>query len=144
MSIEAALYSELSGDTAVSAITTAISPHVVGQADDLPYVTYQRITTNRYPHMTAASGLLTATIQINCWSSDCEEAESLKEAIRDALDGWRNAEMGSGDPALTVASVTLVSEQTAHESPNDGGDVPVYGYMLDFDFTYRESVPAFS
>ena len=93
MTIEATIYSTLSADSAVRALVSTGSPLVHRiwpmKADEdavTPYVTWQVISHTRYNKTAGAPDGHRKLVQFNCVSDDFDEAQSLAEAVRAALD----------------------------------------------------------
>jgi len=106
MTIESTLYSTLSADATVQGLVSdlTVSPNVhrifTGFVPDnaaLPYVAYQVITHTAFNKLSGAPDTQRKVAQINCISNDYDEAKSLAEACRAALDEIGYQSGGSDD-----------------------------------------------
>lgn len=71
-----------------SGAAARIYPMLVPQgSDNYPAITYQVVSENRDPELTQQNGLYQARLQINCWATTYAGARTLKEAVRNAIDG---------------------------------------------------------
>lgn len=106
------LYDRLAADVPVAALVdTRIYPAgEVPQQPTLPYLTYQRITTNEIDAMDGYSGLEQATFDVNCWASNHLAASQLADATRDAI---RNGTANNFRAVITDSSA--IDEDTSKE-----------------------------
>lgn len=136
MSLETALYSYLSGVSAVTdEVSTRIYPAQAPQGAALPYVVHHRISTRRFPHQLGPSGMVRARIQIDSFGTTLDSAQAVFDVLRDNLDGWRATTMGG----VYVQSVNLEDEANDFAPPQDGGDPGVHRVRADFIFVYSEA-----
>lgn len=143
MPLKDSLYEHLKDDSGVSAIVgTRIYPHLAPQDASRPYITYALISSVRRPHMVAASGVVSQRIQINCWGDTDLGADTLGNAAREALDGFRGT-MGT-DIETDVRRVFLDEESDAFEGPTDGREQGIYCVQQDYIIWHAESVPTFA
>lgn len=142
MSLRTAIYDHLGDETDITdVVSDRIYPDVAPEGADLPYITVNVVSTFHSHHMTAASGLAQARVQIDCWTTSSTGRETLSEAVREALDGYRGGSMG--DDSLDVRSVHLEDDAQTYEPPTTGSDVGVFRQRMDFMIWYAESVPTF-
>jgi len=126
--------------TAVTDLVAArIYPGQAPQDAALPYIVFNRISSERFPHMTSPSGLARARVQFDVYASSQLEAEDVRNALRLWLDGYDKA-MGSAN--LDVRLVTLENEADDLLPPQDASDTGNFNIIMDFFFTYAESIPA--
>lgn len=145
--IEQGLVTYLLARAGVTALVAArIYPEIVPQAekgeDNYPAITYQVISEPNVRSLSGASGLAYPRIQINCWSRRYSVTKALRNAVRDALDGYRGS---MGD--VTVHECSKESERTlTDELPATAGvrAARVYGRSMDFEIWYQESAPTFA
>lgn len=104
MTIEADLYARLYSDAGVSAITTRIYPARVPDAITLPFIRYQRVSSDRPSTMGVDAGLVGAGYQIDCWATDQIDQITLRNAIRLALQRWR------GTGTVTIQDTFITDE----------------------------------
>lgn len=137
MTIKAALYTYL---TAQSAVTSVVGQRVYPQQApmnaQLPYITYQRIADPVQHHFEEATALASPTIQFDCWAKSDVEMQSVSEALRNVLDGFRGT-MATVD----VRSTALVSQDDTIERPDDGSEQSTFRTTMDFDIWYARAVP---
>lgn len=133
--LEAGLYSRLTGDTDVSAlVSTRVYPHVAPQGASLPYLTYYRVTTNRAPVMSGAVDLINPRIQVDVWASTYTGARDLADKVRHALDQWTGSAGG-----VSFRWVSLVDERDSIEPAQDASEEPTYRVSLDIETWHRET-----
>lgn len=136
MSLETAIYSYLSGVTAVTDLVgTRIYPGQAPQGVALPYVIQFRVSTRRFPHVGGPSGMVRTRIQIDVYAATLDSAQSVFDALRDNLDGWRATLMDD----VYVQSVNLDDEANDFTPSQDGADPGVHRIRADFIFVYSES-----
>ena len=140
MSVESAFYTYLSGVSAVSSLVgDRIYPGVAPAGADLPMITQQRISQRRYPNFAASGGMVRTRQQLDVYAATQGAVDTIVEALRDALDGWRHATMSTEQ----VFSVQIENVRFGYESPSDGSDIGVHSAGVDFVLMHRESVPTF-
>lgn len=97
----------------------------------MPVVTYREIASTRAQSHNGPSGLAFPLVQIDCWSDTMLGAETLKEAVRIALDGFKGS-MGS-TVALDVQAVQLARTRDDYEA-----NTKRYRKTMDFEFQHAE------
>ena len=143
MALKDSLYEHLTDNAGVSAIVgTQVYPHLAPQNVSRPYITFALISSTRYPHLAAASGVVSQRIQINCWSNTDLGADTLGNAVRASLDGF-NDTMGTTS-TTDVRRVFLDDESDAFEQPTDGREQGLYCVQQDYIIWHTESVPTFA
>jgi len=136
VSIEAALYSYLSGVSAVTAlVSTRIYPGQAPEATAKPYIVHHRISGRRFPSVTGPSGMVRARIQIDIVAATRASALAVFEVLRNNLDGWRQATMVSE----YVLSINLDDERSDIVAPTDGADPGTHRMTTDWIVLYGES-----
>lgn len=94
MSIEATVYTALTGAAAVTAITsTRIYSHVAPEGTAYPLIVYNATAENPVTKMgsTRESGMRNKTIQIDCWTKTAADGVTLADAVRAAMYGMSTA-----------------------------------------------------
>ncbi len=149
MSITSAFCDLLRADAAVLAIVGYDNNGLVNVHDGWvldakrPYITVIAISDTPEHHMTAAAGVTSARLQVDCWTDTRWEAADLSTAVREALDGRPSGAMG--DDSLVVHSVRLLDGPANNdEPPVDKSDTPIFRDRLDFNAWYDQSVPTFA
>ena len=90
--IEQALQVYLKADTNVAAlVSTRVYPGLAPQNAALPYITYERISTQRMMTHDGQNGLIGPRIQIDCWASAYSGAKTLADKVRLAINGYKTA-----------------------------------------------------
>lgn len=129
MTVEAAIYDRLSGYAGLTSLVgTRISPGFKLQDGNLPAVTYQRVTAQRFSAMSVDSGVVKARYQIDVWAATYASAIAVREAVRGALQRYNTA-IGT-----TIYDVYLSSETDLYEN-----DTKQYHIAMDFEVNYRET-----
>lgn len=129
MTVPAALYEILSGDTAVAALVgTRIYPKKAPQGVARPYVVFHK-TTRRPSRTFTGYSLSRGLWQIDAWADDFDTADTLGDAIEDALDEFR------GDAGGRTLAITLDNDSDDYEPDTDL-------YRQSLDFVIWDSGPA--
>jgi hypothetical protein len=108
MSIEAAIYTKLSGSTGLTDLTsTRIYPVTKGKATDtLPYVVFQKISDVHLYHMGGEVTIRRPVYQFSCWDSTPHGAEAVARQVAAAINQQQNAAWGS----VTVQACFIQNE----------------------------------
>lgn len=137
--MKAELFDFLKADVAVAALVNdRIFAIKAPESADYPSVTITRVNNNHENNMLGSSGLSRATYQIDTWALSSPSAESVSDALRDALDGFRG-DMGGVD----VRSIFLVADEDIAETPKDGSQNFIFRTRQDYTINHRESIPTF-
>lgn len=140
MSLKADLKTYLLGKSAIGALVgTRMRPGAAKKGDTLPYITYKQIGGSDDHHQQGVSRLAEVVIQINCVAAGAEAAETLRNAVRDALGGFQGM-MGS----TQVRNARIVGKSDGFVQPRDGGPITKYKEILDVAFDYFEALPTFA
>lgn len=136
--VEKHLTAKLAATAAVTALVSSrVYPVQAPQSADLPYIIYSRAAT-RFPSMKsegASAGTGVATISLSSWASTYSAAKGLADAVRGAVDGWRDQTL---EPKIDRGSV--MDEADAILSPEEGKEMPeAYGVVHDIDVYFEES-----
>lgn len=138
MSIEASLFSKLSGDARITSIVgQKISPHVAKRDSELPYITFQRLDSEGVQHMLRPSALVEELFQFDCYSDSSVQVDAMAEALRDIMDGLRGT-IGTDE----VRRITLQDRRDFVTPENQGAEEYVFRASMDFSIWYVRSVPA--
>ncbi|HRJ40833.1 MAG TPA: DUF3168 domain-containing protein [Caldilineaceae bacterium] len=128
MSIEAALWAELTGDAGVSAlISTRLYPEHLPQSPTYPAATYRRISTLPVYCRANNGRFQQVRIQIDCYAETYASALALADAITAAMEGWTQA---SG-PRVDRAYVANRQDNFADLLGEDG-EIGLYQESVDF------------
>jgi hypothetical protein len=88
--------------------------------------------------ISASAGFVESLVEFTCFSATRLEAESVGEAVRQALQGYTGT-AGSE----TIKSCILESRDSGYLVPADGSDDGLYVTALDFRIVFSESIPTF-
>lgn len=135
--IENAWFTRLTGHAAVSALVgTKVFPSVAPPETTPPYITFRVVSAPRLHHMLGASGFVDARLQTDCWDSRAETANTVSEAVRNAMDTFR------GTVSDVVIRKCLLSDASGEfvvpKAKTEGG---LHRRRLDFDVGYLEAAP---
>lgn len=87
------LFSVLSGDSGVSALVSArIYPSIREQETELPAITYS-VSSSPTDCKDGSSVLEVQSVQINCFATTVLGADTLRETVRTALDGYSDGDI---------------------------------------------------
>lgn len=121
MSVESQVYTAVQGNGSVAALVSdRVYPAKAPAGAALPYVTFQRISTQPTTTHGETSTMDRVSIQFSCWAATYSAAHDLAAAVRTALE---NTTLGGGAKAIF----------------EDDGDLPsldetTFGRRLDFAF----------
>lgn len=142
MSIHAGIYAYLLTRQSVTALVGGaanprIYPSVAPLKADFPRITFQRLNEGRNPHMRGTSGLVKASLQVDCWGTDSLSTTTLAEAVRNVMDTANRKTFGTYD----VRFCLLQDARDMLEAADDNSEKHIFRVMLTFDLEYREAVP---
>lgn len=142
MSLESALYSYLTGKSAITSLTGAgnLYAGAAPEGAGARRLVFNRISQRRFDHLKAAGGLVRSRVQIDNYGTTPDDAIALGEAVRGVLHGFIGA---MGSEALDVRWVTIDDWRNSYEPPHDGSSVGVHRASQDYIFVHCESVPTF-
>jgi Protein of unknown function (DUF3168) len=122
---------QLLATPAVQALVgTRIYPMRAPQSPTYPLVIYQQISGDHLEGHQGSAGAVKARFQYGSVATDYSKAHQVAEAVRSALQGWR-------DPAIGIQGTTLVTELD-FEDENLG----LYRVLADYFIWGTEPVPA--
>lgn len=129
--IESTIYNLLSGDSTITdLVSTRIYPWVREQADGLPAITYQTISSPKGSDISGPNELVEeGRIQINCFASTILAAAQLAKVVRNSLGGFQG-----GD----VACILCEDENDLPAIEPENEQMNVYAKTLDFRIVYKE------
>ncbi len=147
MSIQAAISSHLRHDSRVAWLVgervfrTFAPQRFKGAVTPYPYITYQKVTELRERHFTAAAGLVSAGIQIDCWSKDSNEVLEVADAIRRSLDGLNHKVIGRAPDNATIKAAFLTSSVDDFEEPTEADNRGIFRVIMTWDIWHTETIP---
>jgi hypothetical protein len=136
-----AIYTYLAAQAGIaSAVSTRVYPRgETPQRTTYPYITFQRVSSTGHHHMLAAEALGQQRYQFDCWATTALSAETVAEALRAELDGFRRGLMGT----VTIMAVHLVDRSDEAIPPTDGSDRSKFRVRQDYMFWHAQDVPTF-
>ncbi len=143
-----ALYKLLAVNAAVTALVeTRIHYSEKPQGETGASIVIQRGAENRQHTFDGAAGYVQGFARLNVFSPTYLGIEPIKEAIRQALDGFQGeVEIGEPDApvALVIDYVKFDDDDDIPVTNLDGKALPpFYGRWIDVRFQFQESIPTF-
>jgi hypothetical protein len=86
--IQTAIYTILSGDATLIALTTRISHGLANQEDTMPFVTFLIFDVDPNPTKDTLSETDVISVSVSCIDTDNLNVVAIAEAVRSALDGY--------------------------------------------------------
>ena len=116
MSIEADLYTYLQTSSSLtSAIGVKLTPDHASQKSKLPYVIYERVSTDSPVHLGGATSRENTRVSFDCYATTRSSANSIADLIRDRLHGKR------GTVGTTTVDVIVIDNQFSDSIPPQDG-----------------------
>lgn len=136
--IEHQLWQLIRNDATIrSFIGNRIFPGRAPRGQTFPYLTYFRLTSERYPTLSGTNSLARARIQFDAWSDSYDQARRLAERLRLCMDGHE-----SGDFAITfgIYGVFLKDEFEDYQPPKSGRETGIYRVGQDYEIFFKEDI----
>ena len=139
MSLEAAIYDILSGAAGVTSLvggsrSPRIFPVTIPQGKSVPAVVFQQIGSDDLTTCDGPGDFRTDRVQITCWADDPDDARSLAEEVRDAMQ----SEAASGSlGSVTVDYCCILDEGDAINLDEPSERLHRYGKRQDYEIAYR-------
>jgi len=105
-------------------ISTKIFPSRIPQVEDFPAISYHQISNVPTNQKDAVSGFDKVDFDINLWSKDYSQINTLSVAVRAALDRKSISSQG-----VTVDTIVFVREVDDYSDPAE-----IYKKILQFQF----------
>jgi hypothetical protein len=118
MTIEATLYTRLSGFSALTALVSdRIYPNRKPQDSALPAVSYRNVASPRFSAMGEDAEVIKARFQIDVWASDYDSAVAVRDQVIAATQRWKNSGTGKTvqDTFIINGGVDLYEDDTKQE-----------------------------
>lgn len=132
---ELAVYTILKDAAAVSALVgSRIYPLKAPAKVVKPYVTYQRISGNRWRSFDGPTGTAQPRIQVDAYATTYAAAKGLADAIRRTLDGYAGSVATTSGP-VRIGGISLMTDRDLFE---DDIDPALYRVSMDFMVTHGE------
>jgi hypothetical protein len=103
-----------------------------------PYITLATTADVPEHHMGGAAGLVRASLQVDIWGATTKSAHTVREAVRNRLDGHRGT---TGDDSLDIRRVSRANGSDDIVPPSDGSEDAIRRRTMDFYVWYAESIP---
>jgi len=132
---EIAIYTILKDTSAVSSLVGArIYPLKAPPKVTKPFVTYQRISGDRWRSFDGPTGTAQPRIQVDCYATTYAAAKALADAIRQNLDGYAGT-VTTTSGAVRIGGISLMTDRDLFE---DDIDPVLYRVSMDFMVTHGE------
>lgn len=144
MSVTASFASHLKNDADVSAeVSDNVYVNIAEPNPGAKFITVQRLPgTEHVRNQGGASGKVQYSFQVNCYADAAEDAETIGDAVRDALDGLTRATLGTSPNNMTAISVTLEDDNGDYVSVSDGSEQGKHVVRMTWSVWAAETVPA--
>lgn len=83
------VYTLLSGDAGVTAITTGIYPVLIPQSADYPAIAYQRTSSDRDVNFDEVEDWVRTSAQIDSYATSYSDTAGLADAVKAALNNYK-------------------------------------------------------
>ena len=136
MSIEAALFTIVTGDVAIAALIGDRMVPVIKSGDTYPLVRFQKIDGRRDRTLSGPNGLALPRFQLDSWATTYDAARDLADKLRLVLDGYDGTVGG-----VRLLSVVIEDERDLHEAVQPVGEgVPrLFGRSQDYTVWHDEA-----
>jgi len=131
MSADAAIFARIN---ALAEVTGGVYPGYAPQSASLPYVTYQKFGDRPHRQMSGSSALAEAMYQIEVHADNLDSANTVKEAIREDLDGLQGVTVAG----IPVRRISLTNERNV-TTLFDGSQDETVEIQMDFTVYYFRS-----
>ena len=130
MSVGAAIYDRLSNYAGLSSlVSTRIYPVLAPQGAILPYVIYERISGTRIRALASDTDLASPRYQFTSFSDDYDEAYSVSEQVRAALQRYTGT---VGSPGVDIVDCTIETETDLYDTLTQ-----LHQHFFDFMIWHR-------
>jgi len=131
-------------DTTVQGLVDSrLTMNVAPQGQEFPYVVMTVIDDVPFHHMTAASGVAIARMQVDCYAEVHSGAHDVADAIREATDGFRGT-VTANSGTMVIKSLHLEELSDNYVPAIRGDEEGTYRVSMDFMIGHAQSVPTFS
>lgn len=132
---------QLAGLTALRAITTAVYWIEMPRGTNPPCIVFSRINAARPMTADGPSGLANPRFQFTCVGTTQTQAETMAEALRKSLDGYRGVISEGAAPntqTITVLGAFLADDADEPTTRADLETADLPAMRLDFTVWHRE------
>jgi hypothetical protein len=139
MSADAIISSALAASAAVQAIVSGrVYPLFRPQSTTRPAITWVLNDARRTQGVNRTTGLVRASVLLDCWADDFDASRSLANTVRLAVDGLKKQTIGG----YVCDHINLESWRDSSDPPWPGEEYPIFGTSLELSVVYMESIPA--
>lgn len=132
------LYTRLTIDAGVSAIVGArVYSNAAPESATFPLIVFEVDSAAHEHHAGGAAGLVSASVDIECYEEGATLVSTLADAVRNSLQGF-NGDLG----ALRVTGVFLDNEFDEVIQRPTGHPTTIYRTTLEFTMWHRETIPS--
>jgi hypothetical protein len=132
MTVEAAIYSRLSGYSALTSLLAkdstgapAIYPNIREQDAPRPSIEYRLVSDRSYSAMGSDSGIVVARFQIDIWADNFTSTKAIEQQVKAAMRRYKTT---------GVFDVFIVNTQDLYE-----GDSKQHHIAIDIEIHYSET-----
>lgn len=127
--LEEAIFLYLTNNTEIqNLLVDRIYPIVIPQKENLPSVSYQRVSVDRVPALIKDTGFVKQIMQFNCYGKTYKEAIATSNLVLKVLQDF------SGDMEGIFIGATLVISQGVTYNAK----TKFYSSNIDFEFQFNE------
>lgn len=122
--------------------TTNITPSKANQSKGYPAIVVRKIGDAGGHDLAGADGLGNLLLQIDCLANTYAAADSIREGLRNVLDGYKRDYFGS---TLTGTYVQACWKEGITDIPyvKQGDDERLHQCSADYRVLFTESIPSF-
>lgn len=121
--------------SSVTSYTSTVVPFARWRTEDLPAVTYQRISRENQYTIDDNGKIKNKQdrLQYNCWDRSYQTANDLAVNIENELDDYRDNTIGN----VYIHRIRVDDIQDVPDSPPQGEEIPIYGVRIEVIITYE-------
>ena len=135
--IRVGIRAHLLSNSDIAAIVGArVYPILIPQGGTGPCIVYSRISSNGDTHYTGPSGLAGIRVQIDCWATSVDTANTLANLVKEFLDGTSASILwGDASPAEAVIVQGMFFENMREDYDHA---TKMYRISADYSVWYAE------
>ncbi len=132
-------------DTAVNSdVNGRVYINQAPQKKRLPFLIVTGIDASHEHHMEGASGYAIGTVQVDGYSKDLTQMQSLADNVRLALDGRSKETVSVGAESITLKYIHLDGDNTSAIPPSDASGRGIHRFSHDYGMGHTEAVGTFT
>ena len=110
------------------------------QNPTFPYLTLTQISNAGQHHLGGAVPLGSPNFQIDAWTKKGSQRDTIAEAVRNVLDGYRGTISG-----VDIRHIRLTEKgANSEEAPSDARGKPIFRVRIEAEVVHREAAPTMS